>query len=108
MLNIGARPPSGWYESSIEFTLPLEASVVVTAHKDDASDPIRTSLPSRLGAVADTPAARIAGVATRSPGTVMTRPTTISPHITANSTQPWRRLPTILPNVYVKAAPIHR
>ena len=45
------------------------------------------------------PAACIAGVATCSPGTVITSPTTIRNHITANRTQPWRTLPTILPNV---------
>src|SRR5215831_11503149 len=96
MLNIGASPPSGWYESSIELTLPLDASVVVTDHKEDSSGPIRTSLPSRFGADADTPAACIAGVAVRSPGTVITSPTTSRTHITENSIQPWRTLPTIL------------
>src|SRR6476661_6434797 len=108
MLNIGASQPSGCYESSIEFTLPFDASVVVTDHNDDSSDPIRTSFPSRLGADAETPAACIAGVAVRSPGTVITSPTTSRTHITEKSIQPWRTFPTILPNVYVSAAAIHR
>ena len=61
-----------------------------------------------LSAVAVTPAACIAGVALRSPGTVMAMPPTIRIHIAANRTQPCRTLPTILPKVYVSAAAIAR
>jgi hypothetical protein len=99
MLNIGIIPASGWYESCIELTLPFDASVVVTIHSEPSSTLNRTSLPSRFGAAAETPAARIAGVASCSPGAAITMPTTMRIHIDANSAQPWRRLPTILPNV---------
>ena len=100
MLNIGASPPSGWYESCIELTLPLEASVVVDRPQRRLVGPDADLLALEVRArSAATPAACIAGVAVRSPGTVIASPATIRIHITANSTQPWRTLPTILPNV---------
>ena len=74
--------------------------MVATAHSDDSSgaDADLLALEVRRRS-AEMPAACIAGVAVRSPGTVSASPATIRIHIAANSTQPWRTLPTILPNV---------
>ena len=47
-LSSGTRPPSGVYESCIEFTDPFEAAVVADAHSAESAMPKRTSLPSML------------------------------------------------------------
>ena len=46
MLNIGTMPPSGLKLSCMAFTEPLDAAVVVTAQRLDATVPKRLSLPS--------------------------------------------------------------
>ena len=108
MLNMGATMPRGRYESCIEFTLPFDAEVVATAHSEDSSGPMRTSLPSMLFAAAGTPAAIMASDALRSCGIVRARPPTNRTIMTANRVQPCRVFPTHLPNVYVSAAGMSR
>ena len=48
---IGIMPPSGVKLSCIELTEPLDAAVVVTAHRLELAMPKRTSLPSMLAPV---------------------------------------------------------
>jgi hypothetical protein len=46
MLNKGTRPPSGVYESCIEFTAPLKVTVEIVPKSADELMPKRASLPS--------------------------------------------------------------
>src|SRR5512137_356288 len=62
MLKSGTRPPSGVNESCILLTAPQEAAVVTVAKSDEAGAPKRTSLPSMLPALGETPSVRTRGL----------------------------------------------
>ena len=93
--DIGTAPPMPLSDSIAALTAPQLAAVVTAANSAEEAMPKRCSLPSMFGPVR--PAACIAGVVRVSAAYSTATATTNRASITANSVQPWRRLPTIRP-----------
>jgi hypothetical protein len=102
MFDIGIAPPMPVSESSAAFTAPHDVTVVIAVHSAELVIPKRVSLPSRLPPAI--PAACCAGEPWTSAAYTIATPTTSSRSIATYSAQPWRRLPTMRPNVAVRPA----
>lgn len=85
-------------------TAPLDATVVMTAKRAEATMPNRVSLPSKFGP--STPGAWISGLPAASAEWQTTTPTMNRLPIAARIAQPWRGLPTMRPKTLVRAAPM--
>src|SRR3954449_7636761 len=94
--------PTDVSDSNAALTAPVEVTVVTAVQSAEPAVPNRTSLPSRFAPA--TPAACCAAVPCISPRYTTIVETANSANIAPKMVQPWRRLPTMRPYVYVSDA----